>query len=164
MRQFIALISALFASALAPALAFAVPLFLLSTILQSPSPPILAMLFFSFFIALAHSLTLGLIGAAVLLRIGKFRVIPMLIAGLVVGIIPAAFFGFPDHATGSVFWSGGQLKIDDGVPTLAGWIDYLQLLAKAGVFGAIGSTAFYLVFRRILPAYPTKSTPSHEER
>jgi len=38
----------------------------------------------------------------------------------------------------------------DGIPTLAGWIDYLQAVALMGLLGMIAALSFWLIFRRIL--------------
>jgi len=42
---------------------------------------------------------------------------------------------------------------------LAGWIDYFQLIGYAGALGALGSMAFYFVYRSISPDNSFKPNP-----
>jgi hypothetical protein len=39
------------------------------------------------------------------------------------------------------------MHIVDGVPTLAGWLDFLQILVLLGVFGAIAGIIFWSILR-----------------
>lgn len=59
----------------------------------------------------------------------------MLFTGLVIGFVPVAIWQHPwkQAGTQSSSWSGGVQTLDNGVLTLAGWIDYFQFIGCAGV-------------------------------
>lgn len=152
MRLFVAVATALTAASLAPALAFAVLWYSLG---GKEAISILPIAFLaSLLIAGAHALLLGTPAVAWLLYKRSFALRSMLVAGFVVGVGPAAIMLNPYMvaSSGTSSWSDGAWKIKDGVPTLAGWIDYLQQLGYAGVLGVIGGIAFYLVYRAIKPS------------
>jgi hypothetical protein len=70
-------------------------------------------------------------------------------AGFVVVFLLAAFDGWP--AGGGVsesHWDGGKMvwTVVSGVPTLEGWVRYIEEVVAFGVFGAIGGFAFWLVW------------------
>ena len=126
MREFVAVILALLASALAPALAFTVPLALAALFFPSfLDKGLLALFVATFFVSLGFSGSLGLIAVALLLRVSKFRMLPMLLSGIVIGTVPMSL----------------MMDLE--------WPGSLKLLATSGILGAIGSMAFYFVYRRI---------------
>jgi len=159
MRQFLAVLIASLAAALAPALAIACVFFALDRSNPNPIWPLVFIV--ALIVAFAHTILLGLVVAGWLLRAGKFRLLPMLSAGLVIGVVPAAIWQHPFRAVGtqSSSWSGGVQTLDNGVLTLAGWIDYFQYIGSAGLLGALGATAFYFVYKGMSPNNSFKPTP-----
>jgi hypothetical protein len=93
MRQFIATSIATVAAALAPALASSAAFFAFGGNKALPTLPLV--FFFALFIAFLHTLLFGLLTAGWLLRVGKFRFLPMLLSGLLIGMIPAAICNQP---------------------------------------------------------------------
>jgi hypothetical protein len=72
--------------------------------------------------------------------------------GFVLACLPVAVSLWPtddsDLQTTAAHWDGEKMvaTVIEGVPTVAGWISYLQAVAIMGVFGAIGGLAFWLVW------------------
>ena len=159
MRQFIATSLATVAAALAPALAISAAFLVFGGKEALPTLPLV--FFFALFVAFLHTVLFGLLTAGWLLRIGKFRLLPMLLSGLLIGMVPAAIWNQPykyaDSQTSS--WSNGVQKLDNGVPTLSGWLDYLQFVGYAGLLGTVGAIAFYFVYKGMSPNNSFKPTP-----
>jgi hypothetical protein len=103
-----------------------------------------------FGIALAHVVLLGVPVALVLRRIGRWGVLPMGIAGLLVGALPYGIFSFPrgDKAGVDVFNDGVQ-TMANGVTTAAGWMDWLQEAAVFGVLGVLGALAYFAAHQAV---------------
>ena len=57
------------------------------------------------------------------------------------------FPNWPVGPKGSSTSVRGVPLVVDGVPTLAGWLDFLQVLAFLGVFGAIAGIVFWSILR-----------------
>ena len=80
-----------------------------------------------------------------------------LIAGFVLGCLPIAIGTWParnpELQTTAAHWDGEKMvnTMIDGVPTLAGWIRYLEVTALFGGFGAVGGLAFWAVWRALQP-------------
>jgi len=159
MRQFLAVLIASLAAALAPALAITCLFFALDH--DNPNSIWPLVLLFATFVSLAHTLLLGLVAAGWLLRTGKFRALPMLSVGLIIGAVPAAIWQHPWRQAGtrSSSWSNGVQTLDNGVLTLAGWIDYFQFIGYAAVLGAIGAIAFYFTYKGMSPNNSFKPNP-----
>ena len=162
MRQFLAVLLASLASALAPAFAITCVFFTLKHNNTNPIWPVVLVV--AIVVAFAHTLLLGLVTAGWLLRVGKFRLLPMLSVGFVIGIFPAAIWQHPfkaagTHGTQSSSWSDGVQTLDNGVFTLAGWIDYFQFIGSAGLLGAIGAITFYFVYQGMSPNNSFKPNP-----
>ncbi len=85
----------------------------------------------------------------------------MLLAGLVIGAVPAAIWQHPWGQTGTLSssWANGVQIVDNGVLTLAGWINYFQFVGYAAVFGGIGAIAFYFTYRNMSPNGSSKPDP-----
>jgi hypothetical protein len=148
------------AAALVLAVAVQPPLFLLWIALPFlvtwsafPTDQLPNMASFSLFaaaVAIPFVLIIGLPTAIWLDRIGKFRWKYFAAIGFFAAAIPMACF-LP--GTDSGYSSGGNFYgkpvdfIVDGVPTLYGWLNYVQGVVTFGLHGLAGATAFYLVAR-----------------
>ncbi|HTV50241.1 MAG TPA: hypothetical protein VME21_03575 [Steroidobacteraceae bacterium] len=113
---------------------------------------------FALLIALAHVLLLG-VPAAWLVR--QRHPISWAIAvtmGFVIGALPTGLWAWPlwhtQRGMSASDWNGRALvqTVVNGVPTWAGWMQYLRLLMLAGAFGASGGIAYWWVRRRLLRA------------
>ena len=73
-----------------------------------------------------------------------------LLRGLVVAGLPLAIFAWPLRyaALGSSASVDGVATMINGVPTTAGWVQYLSGIAQIGVLGMVGGFAFWLVQRK----------------
>ena len=72
-----------------------------------------------------------------------------IVAGFVIGAIAVGVLAWPLrfpalHTTGSV---DGVPTIINGVPTLAGWLNYVELLVLFGAFGALSGFVFWCVLK-----------------
>jgi hypothetical protein len=94
--------------------------------------------FIPFFVALGHALFFGLPLTSLLMHSGHYRLFPVLIAGAVVGVLPAAIFFLP--ATGSVAASD------------------VAFLAKSAGLGAAGGVSYYTALRAMRPNSSFKPT------
>jgi hypothetical protein len=158
MRQFLATVIATIAAALAPALVVTCLFYVFGGKDSLPTLPLVFVVALA--VAFLHTLLFGLLAAGWLLRVGKFRFLTMLVAGFVIGIVPAAIWQQPyKHGAGSSSWDGGVQKLSDGVPTFAGWLDYLEFITYAGTLGAIGAVAFYFVYKGMSPNRSFKPKP-----
>lgn len=75
------------------------------------------------------------------------------LSGSLIGMLPVGIATFPYPLFGrpsmSNAWVGGTQTVIDGIPTLAGWIQYGQLLL---FFGAIGAFAGFVFWRLVRPS------------
>ena len=61
---------------------------------------------------------------------------------------PAGLYFRPvDPRHGTDAWSGATRTLLDGVPTRAGWVDYLQMLGGFGCLGALGAIVFWATLK-----------------
>ena len=102
----------------------------------------------AFAVTLGHSMILGL-PVALLYRSKRWTRLSVAIVGaFLIGAVPAGFIAWPMNlalkTTASV---DGVATIIDGVPTLAGWLGYLELMAACGGLGAVGGLVFWLTLR-----------------
>jgi hypothetical protein len=159
MKRCFAVLLASLAAALVPAMAIACVFFFMER--GSPNPVWPVVFVVAAIVAFAHAVLLGVVAAGWLLRVGWFRLLPMVSAGLVIGSVPAAIWQHPFKAAGtqSNAWSGGVQTLDNGVLTAAGWMDYAQFVGSAGLLGVLGAAAFYLVYKGISPDNSFKRSP-----
>ena len=102
----------------------------------------------AFMITLGHAVILGLPVALIYTAMRWTRLSTAIAGGFLIGAIPGGLSFWPVslslRTTESI---QGVPTIVNGIPTLAGWIRYLELLGILGGLGAIGSIAFWLVLR-----------------
>ena len=91
-----------------------------------------------FALAVVHFAILGVPLFSLLRWKGLANMVTSVVAGAVVGGLPAAILLFPggERYKGSSHWSGGVAHMIDGVPTPAGWENYLTFVAQLSAFGA----------------------------
>jgi hypothetical protein len=106
-------------------------------------------------LTLAHVAVLGVPAVILFVRLGRLTWPACLIAGLVIGCLPAAVWEWPlrgvNSSTSSSYWNGRALvpTLMNGEVTWAGWMQYAQVVALAGAFGAIGGGAFWWTLTRL---------------
>jgi hypothetical protein len=101
---------------------------------------------FTFVIALAHTVFLGLPLFLVFRLNGWVNVTTCVVFGFAVGAVPDGVLTWPMehlelHASASV---DGVPTIINGVITAAGWVSYVKPLIYFGSFGALGGFAFWV--------------------
>jgi len=110
--------------------------------------------------SLAHALLLGTPAFMGLYRLGWLKSWVCLLAGLAIGTVPTAIRSWPWHpavAAGSKVTisvlRGGKLvqTVVNGVPTLAGWLDYAWNVLTYSALGALGGLAFWLLWQILHP-------------
>ncbi|MGO1078682.1 hypothetical protein [Inquilinus sp. CA228] len=123
-----------------------VPAALISMTLGGPGH--LALSLFAFVVTLGHALILGL-PIALLYRAKRWHRPDLSIAtGFLIGAIPMGVLIWPlKHSPGSSTRVNGVLVSVDGIPTLAGWLEFLRILGIFGALGAAGALAFWLMLR-----------------
>lgn len=123
-----------------------IPAALVSLTLGGPGH--LALSLFAFVVTLGHALILGL-PLGLLYRAKRWHRPDLAIAtGFLIGAIPMGVLIWPvQHRPGSSTRVNGVLVSVDGIPTLAGWLDFLRLLGIFGALGAAGALTFWLVLR-----------------
>ena len=103
---------------------------------------------FAFAVTLGHSMLLGLPVALFYRGKGWTHLGAAMVGAFVIGAIPVGIFAWPVspslRTTASV---DGVTTILDGVPTLAGWLGYVKMLAMFGALGAAGGLVFWLTLR-----------------
>ena len=99
-------------------------------------------------ITLGHAVVLGL-PVALFYRRRQWRSPAYALAGgFLIGALPAGLYFWPlDPRPGTDVWTGTTQTLADGVPTWAGWVEYLQMLGGFGCLGALGALAFWLTLK-----------------
>jgi hypothetical protein len=133
---------------------FVLPLvFSSETIDQRVLRELLGMIALVLLFAAVHLALLGL-PAFFLLKHSKRLVWPnILAAGFVIGAIGIAALSWPLNAgpgsSSSSTWHGEMRDmVVNGVPTLYGWLSYLEGVLVYGLQGFLGAAAFYWTWRR----------------
>lgn len=117
-----------------------------------------AILFFAFFVTLAHAFILGVPAFLLLRRRIRGRLVEAVLVGATIGALPLALFdSFSGTHTGYSAWTGGTQTVKDGVRTAAGWIGHLKLLLSLAGLGALGGAAFWVSLR--MSGYSTFDAP-----
>jgi hypothetical protein len=141
MRHLLAFLLATLAAALAPSACFAVWFFAVGGTSGLPALPLLFLA--AGVIALLHAAVLGLPIAACLLKLGRFQLLPMTLAGAAIGGIPA------------LLW-----RVSNMDPAQLPVADHAAFGAVAAGLGAVGSAAFFFTYRSMRPYNSFKPTPS----
>ena len=99
-------------------------------------------------LTLSHAVILGL-PLALLYRRLQWRSLAFALAGgFLVGVLPIGVYLWPlDASIGGNAWTGATQTLLNGVPTWAGWIEYLQILGGFGCLGALGAVAFWATLK-----------------
>lgn len=146
LQQVASLVIALLAAALAPA------------IVLGAMGGTLPQITLAFVIALIHSFVLGL-PLFLILRVKVknwgtgLSILVALIAGFAIGAIPWGAFTWPLKISSFVMktntWIGPDhvQTVRDGIPTLAGWLEYIKGLSMFGAIGALGGFAFWVALK-----------------
>lgn len=112
---------------------------------------------------LAHAAVLGLPTFVALRRLGWLKERRVAAAGLVAGVLPVAVLIWPYPLGGryayssSGAWHGRQVDfVADGLPTVFGWLRYLEAVAIFGLLGAASALALWFawVYCRRTAAFP----------
>ena len=109
--------------------------------------------FYSVLFAAPFVLLLGVPLSLLLWHIGRFRWWPLAVAGALAGAI---FAGWDLPGGDSGYSSGGNWygqRVDfvvAGVPTLYGWLSYIQSVLAFALHGFVGATAYYKVWASVL--------------
>ncbi|MEH6542675.1 MAG: hypothetical protein V7721_01930 [Porticoccaceae bacterium] len=103
--------------------------------------------FYAFLMTAAHSVLLGLPFSLILNKFNRITQVTSLIGGFVVGSIGVGIWAWPlkysELKTNAWRGAKGTQTMIDGVPTPAGWMDYLLLVGLFGFFGLIGGSIFW---------------------
>lgn len=159
MPTVVALLMALLPAALVAAAAFligdAVHALLTGEIKHWPSDYLYSLLVFAVETALAHAVLLGTPLCLALYRLKWLRWWSAMLAGLVLASIPIGIQSWPvRHTAADVSISvirGGKIvpTVINGVPTLAGWLDYAWGVGTYAALGALGGLVFWLIWRKV---------------
>jgi hypothetical protein len=113
-----------------------------------------------------HVIVLGLPIVWVLNKLDKLKAWTLVISGFVAGCLPMSIWTWPidySYKSGYSYWNGKETVIAkaNGVPTLIGWVDYLQGVAFMGVFGIIAAVSFWWAWKRNSTNKSFKPTPKN---
>lgn len=145
MNAAVNVVAGLLISAMAPALLFG---------LSGSSPRLVPL---AFVVALVHVVVLGIPLLAILWQKGWVNGPSAVLSGFVIGAAGVAIFAWPFGNDGTTTSAGTITTMIDGVPTLAGWLQYLLTVAVFGAFGALGGLVFWL-WLRMTDALPSAAT------
>lgn len=106
-------------------------------------------LFICLAVSAAYVVLLGLPTFLLLKKLKAVRWWSTVGAGIVLAAVPPSILSWPlryseMHTTSSI---NEVQTIIDGVPTMAGWLQYFQGISFMGACGAVGALAFWLVWR-----------------
>jgi hypothetical protein len=161
MPAFVLLLMALFAAALAASVCFLLALALqklsAGQLQHLPADYLMRVVVFTLETAVAHALLLGMPLFLGLYRLKWLKWWSCTLAGLLIAAIPIAIRSWPlRHAAPNVsamVMRGGKMvqTMVNGVPTLAGWLDYGWGILTYAALGALGGLSFWLIWRRLAP-------------
>jgi hypothetical protein len=150
LRWLLSITTATFVPTLLPTIYFAV------VSLASPYPnssTIFIVTIVAFLVSLGHIAALGIPGLLLLHRTRQFKAWTICGMGFFFGCLPTSIWSWPLKASlrgaSESHWDGDKIvhSMVDGVPTLVGWIGYLEGVLSMGAFGAVSGAAFWLAWR-----------------
>jgi hypothetical protein len=103
-------------------------------------------------VSFIHAILLGLPAVSLLRKLDKMRWWSVTLVGFIVGCVPTTLIMWPLwHKGGFSYWDGTKIVItrENGIPTLAGWTEYMQSVLIVAAIGAISGFVFWFVLRRI---------------
>ncbi|HXP03339.1 MAG TPA: hypothetical protein VN808_04400 [Stellaceae bacterium] len=100
----------------------------------------------TFIVALAHAVVLGLPAYLLLRWRGWTRWWTSLVCGFAIGSVPFAIYFSPFDNAASFSQAGDKVLIENGVTTLAGWIDFAESVGGLGLLGMAGGIAAWLTW------------------
>lgn len=111
-------------------------------------------------ISAAHVMALGIPAYLLLRWRGLFRWWSALLAGFALGSIPVGVFSWPLHYAGSRSSASvnGVETMIDGVPTMAGWLQYVEGVSFFGACG-LGAAAVFCAVHSMSLGNPPRQTP-----
>jgi hypothetical protein len=133
---------------------FALPLVLASeSVGQRDWQEILSMMPLVLIVAAAHLALIGLPAFLLLKHFKRLSWPTIMLVGFVSGSVAVAVLGWPlssgSGSSSSSTWHGEMRDmVVNGVPTLYGWLSYLEGVAAFGLQGIFGAAAFYWTWRR----------------
>jgi hypothetical protein len=143
----------LLASALLAALATTL-LFITPTLRQIEEPwnivvvsQTLALLRTTFIVTLAHAFILGIPLFLALRSITSTGAITCALGGLLLGAMPFGALALVSMIGLQSASTGGKATVVNGVPTLAGWIEYAYAVGSIGLLGLAGGLTFWVAMR-----------------
>lgn len=102
----------------------------------------------TFAVAVAHALLLGLPLFLLVRRMrSRVGIVACVLGGFVVAAIPFGILALISMFGVQTASSGGQPTVVNGVPTLAGWVQYVRIVGLAGLLGLVGGLAFWVAVR-----------------
>lgn len=124
---------------------------------MSPSPfvkEVLLVAIVAIAVSAAHVLVLAYPGILALRHWRQLSANTICLLGAVTGAAPLALWTWPLSADyqgrTSTYWDGSKTVSDmiDGVPTMIGWINYLEGIGTTAILGIISALAFWFVWQR----------------
>lgn len=103
----------------------------------------------TFIVALAHAIGLGLPLFLFLRSKSRIGIIACALGSFAVGALGPAVLGLLGMLGGGSYnaWTGGRATVLNGVPTLAGWLEFALGVGTTGLIGLAGGLAFWLTMR-----------------
>ena len=101
----------------------------------------------TFIVAVVHALVLGLPLFHLLRSMRRVGIASCALGGFLIGAVPFGVLALISMIGLQSASSGGKPTVINGVPALAGWIDYAFAPGSAGLFGLAGGLTFWVAMR-----------------
>ena len=115
--------------------------------LDSVGQQLLSMSMFITFVAAGHAVILGLPTSIIVKCYMGFTYKVAALCGFLVGFLPIAIFTWPlQYGLGSSSTINGVQTLVNGIPTMAGWLSYIQGAVIFGFLGLVSALVYnYLI-------------------